>query len=116
MGETSLDCNLLAPLTIEEIELLLETADRYGRHRVRNRLMVLLGFRHGLRREEISLLRWDAINWLNGQISTQQVKGSGSGIHPLQGDEVEWLRGMDCYAAGGFLFVGERRIGWGRSG
>jgi integrase len=73
--------------------------------------MVLLGFRHGLRREEISLLRWDAIDWLNGQISIHRVKGSESGIHPLQGDEVEWLRrlqGMKCYGAGGFLFVGER--------
>ncbi|NJM47067.1 MAG: tyrosine-type recombinase/integrase [Alkalinema sp. RU_4_3] len=102
-------------LTIEEIEGLLEAADRYGRHRVRNRLMVLLGFRHGLRREEISLLRWDAIDWLNGQISIQRVKGSESGVHPLQADEVAGLRrlqGVD-YGGSGFLFAGERgeRVG-----
>jgi type 1 fimbriae regulatory protein FimB len=67
--KTSLGCRLLDRSTIEEIEWLLEVDDLYGRHRVRNHLMVLLGFRHGLRREEISLLRWDEIDWLNGQIS-----------------------------------------------
>lgn len=96
-------------LTIEEIGLLLEAADRYGRHRVRNRLMVLLGFRHGLRREEISLLRWDAIDWSGGQISIQRVKGSESGIHPLQSDEVEGLRRWsELQGNRGFVFVGER--------
>jgi hypothetical protein len=60
--------------------------------------------------KKIELLRWDAIDWLNGQISTQRVKGSESGIHPLQADEVALLgrlQGMACYWAGGFLFVGE---------
>ncbi|MBF2080634.1 MAG: tyrosine-type recombinase/integrase [Synechococcales cyanobacterium T60_A2020_003] len=98
-------------LTIEEIELLLEAADSYGRHQVRNRLMILLGFRHGLRREEISLLRWDAIDWSNQQISIQRVKGSESGIHPLQADEIALLRRLqqvEKYEENGFVFVGER--------
>jgi integrase len=81
---------------IEGIEFLLEAADPYGCHPVRNRLMLLLGSRHGLRREEILLLRWAAIDWLNGQILICQVKVSESGIHPLLGDEMAYILPHSC--------------------
>lgn len=98
-------------LTIGEMESLLEAARTHGRHRVRNALMVLLGFRHGLRRQELALLRWDGINWDDKQISIQRVKGSESGIHPIQADELVGLRRLQAetrYGEGGALFVGER--------
>jgi hypothetical protein len=64
--------------------------------------MVLLGFRHGLRREEISLLRWDAIDWLNGQISIQRSRlwqrgTNGGGLEAIGeaiGDRVPGLQGL----------------------
>jgi type 1 fimbriae regulatory protein FimB len=78
-------------LTIGEIDRLLAAALYTGRQRVRNHLLVLLGWRHGLRRSELAGLRWDAIDFENGAMAIQRVKGSESGVHPLQPDELTQL-------------------------
>lgn len=96
-------------LTIDEVELLLIAADCRGRHKTRDRCLLLLMFRHGLRASEASMLRWDAVMWEESSIQIQRLKGSESGSHPLQADEVEVLQRLRAeYPTSRYLFVSER--------
>lgn len=96
-------------LNLAEINELLLAAQARGRHTERDYALLLLMFRHGLRVSEAIALRWDAISFDDRKISINRIKGSLSGAHPLQADEIEALkalkaRGYDSRA----LFVSER--------
>jgi type 1 fimbriae regulatory protein FimB len=98
-------------LTPDEMEMLLIAANCRGRHQTRDRALLLLMFRHGLRVSEALALRWDAL-MLEGKtpsIMIARLKGSESGSHPLQWDEVEALRMLRVeYPGSGLVFVSER--------
>jgi integrase len=52
----------------------------------------LLAYRHGLRISEIGLLRVDDIDFKQQRIMIHRLKGSLSGYHPLQPDEIKALK------------------------
>ena len=96
-------------LTLAEINELLVAVQARGRHTERDYALLLLMFRHGLRVSEAIAMRWDAISFDDRKISINRIKGSLSGAHPLQADEIEALealkaRGYDSRS----LFVSER--------
>ncbi|HEY9862529.1 MAG TPA: tyrosine-type recombinase/integrase [Candidatus Obscuribacterales bacterium] len=96
-------------LTPREVQRLLEAAGQRGRHPLRDRTLLLLMFRHGLRAGEACLLKWDAVMLEERCIAIARLKGSNSGVHRLQPDELEALvllreRYSDSYT----LFVNER--------
>jgi type 1 fimbriae regulatory protein FimB len=97
-------------LTEPEIKKLLEGAKK-GRHGVRDHLVVLLAYRHGLRASELVDLRLSDLDLETGRIFVRRVKGSVSASHPLPGDELRairsWLRKRGEGKAP-FLFLGER--------
>ena len=105
-------------LTSSEAYHLIQVAGERGRHRLRglrskfplgNRTLLLMMFRHGLRAGEASLLKWDAVMFDDRNISITRLKGSESGIHRLQSDEVESLIQLkERYSGNYHLFVGER--------
>jgi type 1 fimbriae regulatory protein FimB/type 1 fimbriae regulatory protein FimE len=96
-------------LTPKEVNHLIAVAGDRGRHRLRDRTLLLLMFRHGLRAGEASLLKWDAVMLDERNISITRLKGSQSGIHRLQTDEIEALEQLkECYSGNYHLFVGER--------
>lgn len=96
-------------LTPAEVTHLIEVAGERGRHQLRDRTLLLLMFRHGLRAGEASLLKWDAVMFEERNISITRLKGSESGIHRLQPDEIEALRQLKEQDSGTYhLFVGER--------
>lgn len=96
-------------LTIKEVQQLIEAAQLVGRHPVRDRTLLLLMFRHGLRASEVGLLRWDAVMLRSGTIALTRLKGSESGLHPLQPDECEALQELrQVYPDSSWLFVNER--------
>jgi len=43
----------------DEVEALMRAAGNVGRHRLRDRTMILVGYRHGLRVSELVGLKWD---------------------------------------------------------
>lgn len=70
-------------LTLEEVTRLIEAAGERGRHRLRDRTLLLLMFRHGLRAGEAAGLRWDAIMFDAGAISIKRLKRGEGGVHRL---------------------------------
>lgn len=95
-------------LTPAEVQQLIQAAGERGRHRLRDRTLLLLMFRHGLRAGEASLLKWDAVMLGERSLFIARLKGSESGIHRLQLDEVEALQQLKQQYGGHYLFVGER--------
>jgi integrase len=69
-------------------------------------------FRHGLRAGEACLLKWDAIMFDERSIAITRLKGSNSGVHRLQPDEIEALQDLrERYPGSYHLFVNERGEG-----
>ena len=95
-------------LTPAEVQRLIEAAGQRGRHRLRDRTLLLLMFRHGLRAGEACLLKWDAIMFDTGTISITRLKGSMSGVHRLQVDELEALTQLKQTYSGYAVFANER--------
>lgn len=75
-------------LTLEELARPFATT----RTSTRDRALLLLAYRHGLGASEVGLLRTDDIDFRALRIMVHRVKGSHSGVHPMQPDEVKALR------------------------
>lgn len=93
-------------LTQSEIDILLNRAKSTSQNGTRNHCIVLLGYRHGLRVSEIAALKWSDVDWNRGTLYINRSKGSISGTHPMQGDEMRALRKLQRdYPDTPFLFV-----------
>ncbi|MEG4516494.1 MULTISPECIES: tyrosine-type recombinase/integrase [unclassified Microcoleus] len=53
----------------------------------RNHLIILLSYRHGLRISELTGLKWEQIELEEARLHVKRLKGSNSGVHPMQSDE-----------------------------
>lgn len=95
-------------LRSDEVDLLLKAASKTGRHRQRDRALILLMYRHGLRASEAARLRWHQIDWKLCQIHVNRQKNGRSSVQPLGGDELRLLRVLQRqYPDHPFLFVSE---------
>jgi integrase len=99
-------------LTELEIDRLLRAAGRnwYG---LRDRTAILVCFRHALRATELCQLTWDDVADLGhanrATLNVRRLKGSISGAHPLEPDEVSALRKLRQQRPGDvFVFTTER--------
>ena len=100
-------------LTEAEISLFLDAA-RQGRHGVRDYLLMLMTYRHGLRVSEVVDLRLRDLDLDTGRLYVRRKKGSLSTHQPLEGDELRalraWLREREERpdARSSYLFLSER--------
>jgi type 1 fimbriae regulatory protein FimB len=78
-------------LTPDEIDRLLEGTKK-GRHGVRDYLLVLMIYRHGLRVSEAIGLRLEAVNLNRARLWVERLKGSDSTEQPIVGDELRAIR------------------------
>lgn len=68
-----------------------------GYKTLRNQLMLLVGFQHGMRNSELRLLRWDHVDLDSNRLSVKRLKNGLSGIHPLWGNEEGGKNGKRLY-------------------
>ena len=98
-------------LTEGEIEKLLTTAGK-SRNPNRDRLLVLMAYRHALRVKELVDLQVDQIDLKAATIHIRRAKNGTPGIHGLQGGELRLIRavvrenGTHCR----YLFISERGV------
>jgi integrase len=96
-------------LTEGEVEKLIKAA-RNGRYGHRDATLVLIAFRHGLRRIEIADLEWSQVEF--GRSASLYVRRAENGkpsVHPLRGDEIRALRELRRqYPDSDFVFATER--------
>jgi len=99
-------------LTAAEVETLIGMAKRLGRHRHRDATMIQLAYRHGLRASEIGLLQRTDVDLKQGRITIHRLKGSLSGIYPLQPDVIKLLRAYlrARTDASPYLFISNRGV------
>ncbi len=100
-------------LTEAEMKRFLEAARR-GRHGVRDHLLMLLTYRHGLRVSELVDVRMKDLDLDTGRIFVRRKKGSLSTHQPVEGDELRairaWLREREqrSDARSPYFFLSER--------
>jgi type 1 fimbriae regulatory protein FimE len=96
-------------LTSEEVEALLKAAAKIGRHSHRDRTLLLLTYRHGLRVSEAISLRWDQIDFKAGRLHVNRLKNGMPATHYLEGDELRALRRVQtARPESPFVFTTER--------
>lgn len=78
-------------LTKEQVEKLRKVV-KNNRHGLRNDLIVLISFRHGLRAGELVSLEWSDIELDDGRLIVKRLKHGNFTHHYLQGDEKRLLR------------------------
>lgn len=92
-----------------EVTKLLKAAGRSGRYGQRNRTLVTLMYRHGLRVSEAVSLRWDQVDLDGGLLHVARLKNGTPSTHPLRGPELRDLRQLRReWPESSYLFVSER--------
>jgi type 1 fimbriae regulatory protein FimB/type 1 fimbriae regulatory protein FimE len=96
-------------LTPGEVERLIISAGKIGRHGARDAALILLAYRHGLRVGELVELRWEQVDLQRGALHVNRKKNGDSATHPISGKELRALRHLKrTYPESPFLFTTER--------
>ena len=94
-------------LTPAEVEALIKAAGTVGRHRHRDKTLILIAYRHGLRVSELIGLRWSDVDLKAAQVHVRRLKKGVDSTHPLQGEEIRALRRLKKDYGGAFVFTTE---------
>jgi type 1 fimbriae regulatory protein FimE len=96
-------------LTPAEVEKLLQASAKVGRHGARDRTLILLAYRHGLRVSELVTMRWEQVDLKAGLVHVARLKNGLASTHPIRGPELRALRELRRdYPETPYLFVTER--------
>ncbi len=87
---------------------LIEAAGKRGRYPFRDKVLVRLIYRHGLRVSEATGLQWSFINLDTGEIHIKRLKGSNASTHTCDRDELRDLRKLRQQSTGLYVFETER--------
>jgi len=76
----------------DEVERLIAAAKSVGRYPLRDELLLVMMYRHGLRVSEAIHLRWSDIDWEMAHIYIKRMKRGKPATHPIYPDEMRLLR------------------------
>lgn len=96
-------------LTRDEVEQLIKAAgDNRNGHR--DKTLILVASRHGLRVREAIDLRWDQVDFNRAELAVRRVKEGSPATHPIPGRELRWLRELHRKQKpkSAFVFTSER--------
>ena len=102
-------------LTPDEVSALVAHAGKVGRHRTRDRSLILAMYRHGLRVSEAIDLKWDQVDFKRAEMHVRRLKGGTPSVQPVKGDELRLLRKLKREYESTFVFVSERGLPLSRS-
>jgi site-specific recombinase XerD len=100
-------------VTETEVKALIKATQK-TRYPVRNKLIILMLYRHGLRESELCKLKLDYIDFEQSKIFIKRLKGSNDFTHPITGDELRLIRRYlrirtgKKYLKSPWLFLSER--------
>lgn len=89
--ENQLDGKGRVWVTEKEVSLLMSGAKK-TKYPLRNELLVLMLYRHGLRASELCSLRLLNLDFDNARVFIKRVKGGVDFTHPIAGDELRLIR------------------------
>jgi site-specific recombinase XerD len=99
-------------LRSDEANAMIDAAGRLGRQRLRDRVLLRLMFRHGLRASEARHTLWTDFDLTPGSgpktYHVRRLKGSHDSTHTLDRDEIAGLRNLKAESTSPFVFVSER--------
>ena len=105
----NLDVRSREHLLPDEVDALMKAAGQVGRHRLRDRVLILVAYRHGLRVSELVGIKWDQIDLKRAQMHVNRLKSGSAATHPIEGDELRLLRRLRReYPDAPFVFITER--------
>lgn len=96
----------------DEVEKLINAAKSVGRNQVRDSVLILMMFRHGLRVSEVINLKWADIDWTTAHIHVSRLKQGFPSVQPIDGKEMRLLRMLERLQASDkshWLFLSERK-------
>jgi site-specific recombinase XerD len=95
----------------DQVHRLIEAAGQRGRHRYRDKILVALIYRHGMRSSEAVNLLWSETDLDVGLLHISGVKsGDIDRTHRLAGDELRDLRNLRDQSTGSYVFETTRGI------
>jgi len=97
------------------VKTLVEHAGKAGRHRTRDRAIILVTYRHGLRVGELTDLKWNQVDFKHAEMHVKRLKNGTPSVHPIKGDELRLLRKVTRECDSKFVFVSERGTPLSRS-
>jgi type 1 fimbriae regulatory protein FimB/type 1 fimbriae regulatory protein FimE len=92
----------------DEAHRLIDAAGKRGRYPFRDKVLVRLVYRHGLRASEAVDMRWSQLDLDAGTLHVVRLKGSIDSTHSLDRDELRDLRKLRQQVSGRYLFETER--------
>ena len=95
-------------LTTDEVHRLIGAAGKVGRQGERDKLLLTLIYRHGLRVSEAVDLRWsdfDLETPKNRTLHVRRLKGSKDSVHTLEPDTVGMLKRLHAQTDGHYVSV-----------
>lgn len=92
----------------EEATKLINAAGQRGRYPNRDKLLLRLAYRHGLRASEAVGLRWDSFDLDGGTLTITRAKGGKTSTHTMARGDLSALRKMQRVTNGPWVFETER--------
>lgn len=98
----------------DEANRLIEAAGLRGRHGFRDKALLRMTYRHGLRASEAVEIRWEQIDLEHGTITVTRLKRGKTGNHTMDRDELRDLRRLRKQNTAAYVFETERGGPMGR--